>query len=274
MNKIDIKKLDYRHKGELKMSECTPMSQSLKSFITENKIMFEVKNSIDWETFKIKIHDRDVDLYFDNEDYFRLLCFDSDDKSLSDTLDVMFGGYWCLFDSKDFEEIEKHYTAVATSEDTSVVKPEYTHFKEVPDIKVKIMTTKMDDCKKVINPYQVKDLRDVTLQYDPDLVKFIKGLDPSYPENTSFSVKLSRFQSSLYDLLVAKNKAYGNSALQPINTFSKASSSDVILQQIDHKLSRIKNSETPLKNDVIDLMGYLTLYCIDQDWVDLQDLHN
>ena len=90
---------------------------------------------------------------------------------------------------------------------------------------------------------------------------------------TTFPEHLRMFLSEFSDLLNVKNKAYGNSALEPINVFSKASSADVILQQIDHKLSRLKTSDTPSKNDVIDLMGYLTLYCLDQSWLDLQDLH-
>lgn len=110
------------------------------------------------------------------------------------------------------------------------------------------------------------------LEYKHEEVSFNSKIKMSNVESTSFPVKLMRFLNSFSDLLNAKNKAYGNSALEPTKVFSKASSSQVILQQLDHKLSRIKNSETPIKNDVIDLMGYLTLYCLDQDWIDLTDI--
>lgn len=85
-------------------------------------------------------------------------------------------------------------------------------------------------------------------------------------EITSFSDNLCCVLSSLERLLIIKNKAYGNSALEPINIFSKSTSEDVILQQIDHKLSRIKNATKPCKNDTTDLLGYLLIYCINQGW--------
>ena len=116
-------------------------------------------------------------------------------------------------------------------------------------------------------PQQIQFLPSIS--YDPKDVSF-----NSSHELTPFSENLAQFVDSFEALLIAKNKAYGNSALKPINVFSKASSSDVILQQIDHKLSRIKNSDIPSKNDMIDLMGYLTLYCIDQEWTDLSELIN
>lgn len=74
---------------------------------------------------------------------------------------------------------------------------------------------------------------------------------------------------SLTETLLAKNAAYGDSATNPIRTFSKIESSTAgILVRIDDKLSRIKNSETLRQNDVCDLMGYLVLLCVDKGWVD------
>lgn len=129
------------------------------------------------------------------------------------------------------------------------------------------------------NPTGEKDYRD--FEYEPASAKVTHP--PSDPwiseyqleENSlEFSEQLSTFLNSFEKLLMAKNKAYGNSALEPMNVFSKASSAEVISQQIDHKISRIKNSEEPVKNDVIDLMGYLTLYCLNQQWLDLKDLYD
>lgn len=87
-----------------------------------------------------------------------------------------------------------------------------------------------------------------------------------------FETDLTSFLVQFKMLLISKNQKYGNSALNPKNVFSKSSSSEIILQQLDHKLSRIENSDNPIKNDYIDLMGYLTLFCISQDWFDLSDL--
>ena len=61
-------------------------------------------------------------------------------------------------------------------------------------------------------------------------------------------------------MLIEKNEKYGNSALEPIRIFSKASAEEQILVRIDDKLSRIKNASELEDEDVIsDLIGYLVL---------------
>jgi hypothetical protein len=64
----------------------------------------------------------------------------------------------------------------------------------------------------------------------------------------------------LADLLLDKNKKYGDSALKPKRIFSRASVVDQIDIRIDDKLSRIENraddeDEDPTK----DILGYLIL---------------
>lgn len=63
------------------------------------------------------------------------------------------------------------------------------------------------------------------------------------------------------DLLIQKNRAYGNSALEPIRIFSKASSNEQILVRIDDKLNRIKQGANCLDDEDVlqDLIGYLIL---------------
>lgn len=64
------------------------------------------------------------------------------------------------------------------------------------------------------------------------------------------------------DLLVAKNKAYGNSFAEPINVFSKASSEEQINVRIDDKLNRIakgKETDAVPEDTEKDLIGYLIL---------------
>jgi hypothetical protein len=63
-------------------------------------------------------------------------------------------------------------------------------------------------------------------------------------------------------LLIAKNKAYGNSFADPINIFCKLSAEDQINVRIDDKLNRIKKGqETDLvpEDTELDLIGYLIL---------------
>ena len=67
--------------------------------------------------------------------------------------------------------------------------------------------------------------------------------------------------SKLQDLLEEKNEAYGDSALNPIRLFSKASAIDALCVRIDDKLSRIKNRgiNPDTEDSVTDLLGYLVL---------------
>lgn len=77
---------------------------------------------------------------------------------------------------------------------------------------------------------------------------------------------------SLKRFLLEKNKRYGNSALEPINVFSKLSSEEGIKLRMDDKVKRIKNSTELRKNDVVDLTGYLILMCVHKNWTNFDDL--
>tara|TARA_R110002012_G_scaffold63225_2_gene166422 strand:+ start:1846 stop:2175 length:330 start_codon:yes stop_codon:yes gene_type:complete len=80
-------------------------------------------------------------------------------------------------------------------------------------------------------------------------------------ENVDTLSEIKYILSELQDLLGEKNKAYGDSALNPIRLFSKADAVDALCVRIDDKLSRIKNRGiTPDTEDsVTDLLGYLVL---------------
>lgn len=61
------------------------------------------------------------------------------------------------------------------------------------------------------------------------------------------------------EMLVQKNKSYGNSALDPVRIFSKASPVEQILVRIDDKLSRLSRGSADGEDVEKDLMGYLVL---------------
>jgi len=63
----------------------------------------------------------------------------------------------------------------------------------------------------------------------------------------------------LKTLLLAKNEAYGNSALEPVRVFSKASAKEQLLVRIDDKLSRIAKGKAAGEDVTKDLLGYLIL---------------
>lgn len=66
--------------------------------------------------------------------------------------------------------------------------------------------------------------------------------------------------NGIRDMLLAKNKAYGDSALNPVRIFSKASPIEQIKVRIDDKLSRLARGKEYSGDDTIDdLIGYLVL---------------
>lgn len=64
---------------------------------------------------------------------------------------------------------------------------------------------------------------------------------------------------AIKSMLLAKNKAYGNSALEPLRVFSSADTVEQIRVRIDDKLSRIKRGAAAGEDVVLDLIGYLVL---------------
>ena len=61
------------------------------------------------------------------------------------------------------------------------------------------------------------------------------------------------------DLLLGKNAAYGNSALDPVRIFSKSSPVEQLLVRLDDKLSRIARGTAAGEDVEWDLLGYLVL---------------
>lgn len=62
------------------------------------------------------------------------------------------------------------------------------------------------------------------------------------------------------ELLLQKNRKYGNSALNPSRIFARSDAAEQIKVRIDDKLNRIKNAQNDEDEDVVqDLIGYLIL---------------
>jgi hypothetical protein len=76
-----------------------------------------------------------------------------------------------------------------------------------------------------------------------------------------FSTELDKVVIRISKLLKSKNKAYGNSALNPANVFSKLSAVEALCSRIDDKLMRIQNKGINDKTEdtLDDLIGYLFL---------------
>ena len=76
-----------------------------------------------------------------------------------------------------------------------------------------------------------------------------------------FDWLLDKVVEKIVKLLKEKNAAYGNTALNPANIFSKLDSTEAICARLDDKLSRIKNRGINDKTEdtVDDIIGYLLL---------------
>ena len=75
-------------------------------------------------------------------------------------------------------------------------------------------------------------------------------------------LKISTVCDDIKELLIHKNRKYGNSALKPNRIFSKSSATEQLLVRIDDKLNRIMKGAGLLATDedvVNDLIGYLVL---------------
>jgi hypothetical protein len=76
----------------------------------------------------------------------------------------------------------------------------------------------------------------------------------------SFEDRVGKVLDTIEGMLIDKNRKYGDSALNPVRIFSKASPVEQIRVRIDDKLSRVASGQLDDEEDVIDdLIGYLVL---------------
>lgn len=77
----------------------------------------------------------------------------------------------------------------------------------------------------------------------------------------TFHEQVYKVLGEIQEMLIAKNKKYGNSALEPLGVFSNLSAKEGLMVRIDDKLKRIKNGSLDRDDEdvVNDLIGYLVL---------------
>lgn len=74
------------------------------------------------------------------------------------------------------------------------------------------------------------------------------------------AARIRRKCDQVAELLIEKNRSYGDSALNPVGIFGRGRASDLIRVRIDDKLSRIRNAPDAFGEDPVnDLLGYLVL---------------
>lgn len=75
---------------------------------------------------------------------------------------------------------------------------------------------------------------------------------------TQFAI--AQICDEIKEMLIEKNKSYGDSALNPVRIFAKSDSVEQLHVRIDDKLSRITRGGSYVgDNDLNDLIGYLIL---------------
>lgn len=96
-----------------------------------------------------------------------------------------------------------------------------------------------------------------------DVDKFVdavkEGIEAS-KESRHVQDLISKECDEVKELLIQKNRKYGNSALNPSRIFARSDAAEQIKVRIDDKLNRIKNAQNDEDEDVVqDLIGYLIL---------------
>mgnify|MGYP001828668688 CR=1 FL=1 len=79
-------------------------------------------------------------------------------------------------------------------------------------------------------------------------------------DNHSMEDVIKEVCCEIRNLLIEKNRAYGNSAAEPVRIFSKVDALEQINVRIDDKLSRLAHGTEYQGDDTeLDLVGYLIL---------------
>jgi len=82
--------------------------------------------------------------------------------------------------------------------------------------------------------------------------------------NYEFELEITEVADEICDLLISKNKAYGNAALEPVRIFSKSDTLEQLKVRIDDKLSRLARGSNAGEDVILDLLGYLMIYRVQQ----------
>jgi hypothetical protein len=125
--------------------------------------------------------------------------------------------------------------------------------------------TKTDFIEKLNkDTYRIQDSR-FYISFDeiPKAKLILSNKDPVNPDaykQGEIERIIEKECDAIKELLLEKNRKYGNSALSPLRIFSKADCIEQINVRIDDKLSRIKNAQDDEDEDVEkDLIGYMIL---------------
>lgn len=83
--------------------------------------------------------------------------------------------------------------------------------------------------------------------------------NPPEPTLAETQAAIAQVCDSIKEMLLAKNMAYGNSAICPVRIFSQSPALEQINVRIDDKLSRLAKGHAAGEDVEKDLLGYLVL---------------
>ena len=86
--------------------------------------------------------------------------------------------------------------------------------------------------------------------------------EPTDDDLSEFDKGIIKVLDEAKEMLMAKNRKYGNSATNPVRAFSKADPKEQIRVRMDDKISRLVRSNSSDDDEDVpaDLLGYLTIY--------------
>lgn len=141
-----------------------------------------------------------------------------------------------------------------------------------PHTKKKIKLTVKDDKYLSQIPKEVSDYTKKLFSQYENNPAFLKQMGMpiknTHPNATPSAKKICGIIDECEKLLLAKNKAYGDSALEPIRIFSKADGQEQLKVRIDDKLNRLIQGDNSIESDrdvIMDLVGYLVLLLVAMD---------
>lgn len=120
-------------------------------------------------------------------------------------------------------------------------------------------------CQEILNLENLDSNSTSIIHGSLEYVSHYVDLKYQSVSKTEFENKLDVVLEDIRNLLVMKNRKYGNSALEPARVFSRADPVEQIKVRLDDKISRLKNQQPDEDEDVIqDILGYLILLKIAQ----------
>ena len=129
---------------------------------------------------------------------------------------------------------------------------------EIKKTEVKLCAEESNDFCFYTSPDNVEPVVQCTIpSWKEDNLRWIQ----TRTDSDDFAEKLDEVASKVVNLLKSKNKAYGNTALDPVQIFSRLDATEAICARIDDKIMRIKNKgiNDQTEDTVDDLIGYLLL---------------